>query len=301
MSETQATPAEAAMTQARGHASHGTAYAEVAASTRPVLVALDIDGTLLHEDESLSEGIVEAIRGAEAAGHTLMLATGRSWNTVERIMRELGLEPEYVVASNGAVVLRRDPADASGYAPYQVETFEPAAVLTLLREHLPDARYMVERPDGRRMYTADIPEWELGRAQQVPLEAMMEVAVSRVVVVSPRHDNGEFLRLVEGIGLHQVSYSVGFSSWLDIAPDGVNKGTALEQVRTWLGFAPADVLVIGDGRNDLEMFAWARNGGGRAYAMGQSPREVLDAATHVTATVGDGGASRVLRELARGR
>ena len=45
---------------------------------------------------------------------------------------------------------------------------------------------------------------------------------------------------------YQVSYAVGWTAWLDIAPHGVNKGTALEQVREWLGFAPADVLVIGE-------------------------------------------------------
>ena len=271
---------------------------DVQVSTRPVLVALDIDGTLLLQDESLSEGILEAIRDAEAAGHTLMIATGRSWNTVQRIMRELGLAPEYVVASNGAVILRRDESDATGYAPFKVETFEPAGVLTLLREHLPEARYMVEQPDGARLYTEDIPEWELGRAKQVPFEVMLEVPVSRVVVVSPTHDNDDFLRLVESIGLNQVSYAVGWTAWLDIAPHGVNKGTALEQVREWLGFAPADVLVIGDGRNDLEMFAWAREAGGRAFAMGQGPQEVLDAATHITGTVHEGGAARVLRDLA---
>ena len=107
--------------------------------------------------------------------------------------------------------------------------------------------------------------------------------------------------VIAEIGLNQVSYAIGWTAWLDIAPMGVDKGSALELVRGWLGVDPAHVLVMGDGRNDLEMFALARNGGGRAYAMGQSPREVLDAATHVTARVGDGGAARVLRELARGR
>ena len=269
-------------------------------STRSLLVALDIDGTLLLEDESLSPGILEAIQDAEAAGHTLMLATGRSWATTRRIMGELGLEPEFVVTSNGAVTLRKDAADATGYSRFHVETFEPAAVLTLLREHLPEARFMVEQPDGARLYTEDIAEWELGNARRVPFEAMMEVPVCRIVVVSPSHKEEDFLRLVDSIGLNQVSYAVGWTAWLDIAPKGVDKGTALELVREQLGFGRADVVVIGDGRNDLEMFRWARAGGGRAFAMGQGPQEVLDAATQVTAAVHDGGAAAVLRELTAG-
>ena len=51
--------------------------------------------------------------------------------------------------------------------------------------------------------------------------------------------------------------------------------------------AAADVLAIGDGRNDLEMFAWA----GRAVAMGQAVVEVREAADHVTAPVDEHGAA----------
>jgi hydroxymethylpyrimidine pyrophosphatase-like HAD family hydrolase len=67
---------------------------------------------------------------------------------------------------------------------------------------------------------------------------------------------------------------VGWSAWLDIAPQGVDKSTALERVRTWLGVEPDRVLVMGDGRNDLGMFRWALDHGGRAIAMGQGPDEV---------------------------
>ncbi|MDQ1130372.1 hydroxymethylpyrimidine pyrophosphatase-like HAD family hydrolase [Microbacterium sp. SORGH_AS 888] len=54
---------------------------------------------------------------------------------------------------------------------------------------------------------------------------------------------------------------------------------------------------MGDGRNDLGMFAWARENGGRAVAMGQGPQEVRDAAGEVTASVVEGGVAAILRAL----
>ncbi len=46
--------------------------------TERLLIALDVDGTVLLEDETLSPGVVEAITHAHRAGHEVMLATGRS-------------------------------------------------------------------------------------------------------------------------------------------------------------------------------------------------------------------------------
>jgi len=118
-----------------------------------------------------------------------------------------------------------------------------------------------------------------------------------VVVVSPQHDEADFQRLVAEAGLNEVSYAIGWTAWLDIAPQGVDKSTALERVREWTGFDPAHVLVIGDGRNDVGMFSWALAGGGRAVAMGQAPDEVRDAAGEMTGHVDDGGLAAALRTL----
>jgi len=89
---------------------------------------------------------------------------------------------------------------------------------------------------------------------------------------------------------------VGWTAWLDIAPDGVNKATALERVRELLGFALTDVVAIGDGRNDIDMLEWA-SVEGRGVAMGQAPVEVLAAANETTGTDIAGGAAQVLAAL----
>lgn len=268
-----------------------------------LLIALDIDGTVLLEDESLSPGVVAAVEHAHRAGHEVMLATGRSWEGTHHILEELGIAPEFAVCSNGAVILRRVDDVAEGatslerYERFHTETFDPTEVLVLLREHLPDAHYLVELPDGRRLFTEHLDDWNLSHADEVPFAELSAHPVCRVVVVSPGDSEGDFLELVERIGLNEVSYAVGWTAWLDIAPQGVDKSTALERVREWRSIPPADVLVIGDGRNDLGMFAWARHNGGRAVAMAQGPEEVRDAATEVTLSVQAGGVAAILDAL----
>jgi Cof subfamily protein (haloacid dehalogenase superfamily) len=266
-------------------------------ATERLLIALDIDGTLILEDESLSPGVVDAVEHAHRAGHEVMVATGRSWEGTRGILRVLKLAPEYVVCSNGAVVLRRLDADDLKYERWHIETFDPTHVLEQLRAHLPDARYLVELADGRRLYTEYLDDWNLVQARRVPFDELDDEPVCRVVVVAPEQHEKDFNELVERIGLSQVSYAVGWTAWLDIAPHGVDKSTALERVRTELGIDPAHVLVIGDGRNDVGMFQWALSNGGRAVAMKQGPREVHDAAGEVTASVQDGGVAEVLRRL----
>jgi HAD superfamily hydrolase (TIGR01484 family) len=252
----------------------------------PLLIVLDIDGTILLEDETLSPGVVDAVAHAQREGHEVMLATGRSWEGTEEFLGALNIAPEFVVCSNGAVILRKSAGEDLTYDRYYTDTFDPTEVLTLLREHLPDAKYMVELPDGHRLYTEHLGDWNLANAARVPFEHLSFVPVCRI-----------FVELVERIGLNEVSYAVGWTAWLDIAPQGVDKGTALERVREWLGVDPSRVLVMGDGRNDVGMFRWALAGGGRAVAMEQGPQEVRDAAGETTTSVQAGGVAAVLRTL----
>jgi Cof subfamily protein (haloacid dehalogenase superfamily) len=268
--------------------------------TTRLLIALDIDGTVLLEDETLSPGVAEAVQHAHNAGHEVMLATGRAWESTRGILRMLEMNPEYVVCSNGAVVMKRiggDDVESPDYERDHVETFDAAEVLELLREHLPHAHYMVELPDGQRLYTEQMDEWNLADATRVPFRQLSAQPVCRVVVVSSEDTDEDFVELVARIGLNEVSYAVGWSAWLDIAPQGVDKSTALEIVRDRLGIAPENVLVMGDGRNDLGMLAWAKENGGRAVAMGQGPEEVHQAASESAGSVEAGGVAEILRAL----
>ena len=279
--------------------SSASAPAPLPTSPRPNqwLVALDIDGTVLSEDGTLSDEVIAAVTTARNNGHDVTLATGRSASLTLPILRQLGLDPEWVVCSNGAIVLRRDPSEPEGYRREYVEHFDPTPVLTRIREKLPQAHYAVENETGLYRYTGWFPEGALDlETEKVDFDDLLTTVATRVVVIAPGHDMDDFLEAVESMGLHQVSYTVGWTAWLDIAPDGINKSTALEKVRTHMGYDPSRVMVIGDGRNDIEMLQWAGRHG-RAVAMGQAPPEVMQHATEVTKTHDDHGVAWALKTL----
>ena len=258
------------------------------------LIALDIDGTVLREDGVINPAVIDAVGRVRDAGHEVMLATGRSVAMTLPILDRLGLSPEYVVCSNGAITLIRDADAPTGYRREYVETFNPSEVLTTIRGNLEGANYAVEDEDGLYRFTGSFPDGTLGAvSEKVPFDELLTAHATRVVVISPGHQIEDFLSVVERMGLHKVSYNVGWTAWLDIAPDGVNKSTALERVRELLDIPRSRVMAIGDGRNDIDMLEWA-SVEGRGVAMGQAPDEVRAVANEMTGTDLDDGVASVL-------
>jgi 5-amino-6-(5-phospho-D-ribitylamino)uracil phosphatase len=267
------------------------------------LIALDVDGTVLHEDGTLSDAVITQVQRAQSLGNVITLCTGRSADMTLPILERLGITPEYVVCANGAITLKRDEDAPTatgpvGYSRAYVDTFDPAEVLTTIRTHLDTARYAVEDDEGHFLFSGgDMPEWEsIATGRHVEFEELLGVRATRVVVISPEHAIEDFLKVVERMGLHRVSYNVGWTAWLDIAPDGVNKAVALERVRDLLDIPRTRVMAVGDGRNDIEMLEWAA-AEGRGVAMGQAPREVKAVANETTGTDLRDGVAMVLKKL----
>jgi hypothetical protein len=71
---------------------------------------------------------------------------------------------------------------------------------------------------------------------------------------------------------------------------GVSKASGVALVAADLGIAAADVLAIGDGSNDVELFGWV----GHAVAMGQALDSVQAAAHSVTESVDNDGVAVAL-------
>ena len=265
--------------------------------TAPWLVALDIDGTLMREDGVVSPDVILEVQRVRDAGHEVMLATGRSVSLTLPVLERFQLTPRYVVCSNGAITLGRDSDAPSGYSRVAVDSFDPSEVLATIRESLSDASYAVEDEEGFYRYTGSFPDLTLGaQSEKVAFEQLSRHQATRVVVISPEHAIEDFLSIVEKMGLHKVTYNVGWTAWLDIAPDGVNKATALERVREWLDIPRSRVIAVGDGRNDIDMLTWASESG-RGVAMGQAPDEVLAAANEVTLTDLDDGVAVLFRSF----
>ncbi len=269
------------------------------AGWQPRLLALDIDGTLLawvegegQTYEKVSPAVYAAVHDALAAGTHIVLASGRSAHGMTRIADLLNL-PEaasdrlWVVASNGAVIFR--------YAPVEIvheETFDARAAVAEVLSHHPEALVAVEERGVGYRINRPFPAGELtGDMIESDIDHMVGEPVSRVIIRDPSATADDFVALAEKVGLHGTNYVVGWTAWMDLSPVGVSKASGLDYVAAELGVSAADVIAIGDGRNDLEMLRWA----GRGVAMGQAVDEVKAAADAVTDTVYDDGVATELR------
>jgi hydroxymethylpyrimidine pyrophosphatase-like HAD family hydrolase len=259
-----------------------------------LLVALDIDGTVVSYDGVISEGVQAAVTDLLVTGAHVVLATGRSIVATLPVARELGIERGWTVCSNGAVTARLDPDVEGGYELTEVITFDPEPVLRVLALELPDALYAVEDLGRGFRVSAPFPDGELGgEFEVVGFDELCASPATRVIMRSPSSTPEEFHALVERVGLHEVTYAVGWTAWLDLTPGGVSKGSALEALRRSIGVQPFATVAIGDGGNDREMLQWAARG----VAMGHAPEDVRAAADEVTGTIDDDGALAVLRSL----
>lgn len=270
---------------------------------RPALVALDIDGTLLIPDpehgfstETVTAPVTEAVLDAVRAGAHVVLASGRAPLSMVGIADRLGLtqlvreltgDRLHIVASNGSVVVRHAPLEMI----HEV-TFDAGAAVRTVLEHVPGAAVAVEEHGIGYRVNRLFPTGELdGEMIICDIDEMIAGPVSRVIIRDPDSTSEDFVNLARQLGLHGTNYFIGWTAWLDLAPEGVSKASGLQWVTERLGVDPADVLAIGDGRNDIEMITWA----GRGVAMGQGPQVVRDAADHVTAPVNEDGAAVELR------
>ncbi|MDT0202500.1 HAD family hydrolase [Nocardioides sp. AE5] len=262
---------------------------------RPELVALDIDGTLLRWVEGsgtvhgeVPPAVRDAVRRAYDAGAHIVLASGRSLHAMTPIADQLGLPDEgaerlWIVASNGAVVLRYPPIEV-----VHEETFDASVAVREVLKHHPSALVGVEERGIGYRVNRHFPPGELsGEMILTDVEEMVAGPVSRVIIRDPDATVEDFHHLATKLGLHGTDYVIGWTAWMDLAPVGISKASGLAHVAAELGVEAADALAIGDGLNDLEMFAWA----GRAVAMGQAVEKVRDAADHVTEPVDEDGAA----------
>ncbi|MGI8459506.1 MAG: HAD family hydrolase [Propionibacteriaceae bacterium] len=251
------------------------------------MVALDVDGTLVDHDGRLPADVRGAIRAVIADDVPVILSTGRSWHGTVDLVEALGLPPGLSVCSNGAVTVRYPPQEI-----VSAITFDPKRVLDTVLALAPHTLVAVEEVGIGYRLSREFPPGDLtGEMIIEDLDQLSSRPVTRVILRDPDRSDTDFLTLADQLGLHGVSYFIGWSAWLDIAPEGVNKATALSKVAAELGVAQADVLAMGDGRNDIEMLRWA----GRGVAMGDAPPEVKAAAAHVTGRFDDGGTVAELR------
>lgn len=249
---------------------------------RPRLIALDVDGTIVDGENVMSEAVRSAVHAVRDAGIETVIATGRGVPGVMDAVDNLRFTEGYGVASNGAVTFRFDPE----VELLDVVTFDASEAVRRVLEHMPEALVAVEEVGVGFRLNKPFPDNEIsGQFVVEDVESLISEPVARVVIRSAEHSRDEFTAIVKDLGLTGTNYYIGYSAWLDLAPEGVSKASGLEFLCTKLGVDRSEVLAVGDGNNDLEMIQWA----GRGVAMGQAPDDVKAAADEVVGTIDEDG------------
>jgi Cof subfamily protein (haloacid dehalogenase superfamily) len=261
-------------------------------------LAIDLDGTLLRRDETVSERNQRAVVAARAAGLGVIIATAGWYQRAERVARPFGLSGP-VIACSGAEVRRLSDAtdlmDVRLPAEFARQLYEIVdARRSIAWVALDDAVLM--KIEGDVKLDERFPE-----IRRVPSLRAAATAPPRIALVQGTSVNQAVVEALAPTWSDRVRFITSLSghakSILTLTAVGADKGVALEVACRDLGIEPSEVVAIGDADNDVEMFRVA----GGSFAMGQATPEIKAAAKAVTGTnEEDGVAQAIDRLLAEG-
>jgi Cof subfamily protein (haloacid dehalogenase superfamily) len=260
----------------------------------PRLVALDVDGTLLTTDETLSARNRQALARAEARGWHVVLVTGRPLAIALPVVHDLGLG-EYVVAANGSTVAHA----SSGEVVHQSALPAPIAIelIEVMRRAVPGLGVAVttaRRLVHERGFEAIAPQLRSVSVEVADASPEPDDEVHSVLLFVPGADALELVEVVAPLASHGVTVSPsGLVGSVELAPADVNKAFGLARLCEHLGLSSADVVAFGDGLNDIAMLQWA----GIGVAMGNAHPDAKVAADEVTLTNDEDGVAVVVERL----
>ncbi|MDT5397585.1 MAG: hypothetical protein QOK33_816 [Mycobacterium sp.] len=263
----------------------------------PLLIASDVDGTLLDDDENVTPRTRAAVHAAVAAGAHFVLATGRPPRWVPQVVEALGIAPMSVCA-NGAVIY-----DSATDRILSARTLSPdvlAELAEVATRVIPGSGLAVERV-GRSAHDAATPQfvsspgyehaWLNPDNTEVSFEDLLSAPAIKLLIRKAGARSADmFATLSKHIGIQgDMTYSTN-NGLIEVLPLGISKATGVAELAGPLGIAAGDVVAFGDMPNDVPMISWA----GLGVAMGNAHPEVIEAADEVTTPNTDDGLARVL-------
>jgi hydroxymethylpyrimidine pyrophosphatase-like HAD family hydrolase len=246
------------------------------------LLALDIDGTILRSDKTVSPRTVEALAAARRVGVRLVLVTGRRYPAARRVAAQLGCDVDLVL-HNGALIVegetvvrcrpldrevarrairvgracRADPVVHCGHGGEGRLLVEGVAPSNTLLAYYLDRSH----PDVRTV--ADLEE----ALEEDPLQVMFGGGIE--VMSRLRAQLGPALQGVARI--ERTVYPRLEVALLDVIAPGVGKAEALAFLQARWRVTAAQTLAIGDNWNDHEMLS----GAGLGLVMGNADPDML--------------------------
>lgn len=264
-----------------------------------MILALDLDGTLLDSHKQLSQVNLDAITHAQEAGTTIVLASGRHPYSMARFADLLSLKERggYLVAFNGGQIIdyttgsllfeRTLPIDALPRIVEWAHRYD-LPILTFRRNVIisenPTNHYVVENAANNRMSIEGVKDFlaELKDLYQPPAKFLFpgDPELLPTVEAAMKADFGDT------IGIYRSA-----PHYLEIVPPGIDKGHALLKLMETVG--RNTLIACGDQDNDISMIRAADIG----VAMGNAEEEVKAVADYVAPTNDQNGIAHVIERF----
>lgn len=258
------------------------------------LVALDLDGTLLRDDLTMSPRVANALRASQAQGVQITLASGRGYPALKPWVQRLGITAP-VIGYQGARIT--DPITDRTICEYPFPQELVAEVAGYAREcdlsltlYANDEIYVERKRHSDAFYN----KWfglpihlvdDIAAASPVnPVKFLITATEDELDVLHPEVEArfGGCLQIVRSHALFLEGMALG-----------VTKGTALAWVAQYLHIPQAETLAMGDAGNDVEMLAWA----GMGVAMGNASASAQAAADFQAPSVDEDGVAVALERF----
>jgi len=249
------------------------------------LLALDIDGTLLRTDKTLSARTRSAVDAARARGVHLVLVTGRRYPSARRVAEDLGGDLPLVL-HNGALILDVDGGDASVLRcrplprALALETVEVGR-----RQGADPVVHCGQRGEGRLLvhegpYSSTLLAYYLDKSHpdvtacaafeqaltDDPLQVMFGGRLEDMAVLLPALQ----VALGDRVKIERTVYPAQGVALLDVLERTVGKAEALAFLQARWDVSSAQTVAIGDNWNDREMLERA----GLGLVMGNADQDM---------------------------
>ena len=271
------------------------------------LLGFDLDGTILTGEKKLTARTKRALEEAIAQGMIVLPATGRPFSGIPKeIMEVKGIR--YALTSNGARIVDAKDGSVVYEKPVPKEITEKILDIydkydTLQEIYFQGVGYISEHDLQRVDQMMESPAMaEYVRSTRKVVKNIRETArqlpggVDKVhAIFADQSEKMCALRELEQMG--QVTVTRALSNNIEVNAEGVDKGKGMLKLAELLGIRREEMIVFGDGWNDISMIHEA----GCGVAMGNAQEAVKEAADLVTDSNEEDGVAKIIEKIASER
>lgn len=226
------------------------------------IIAMDLDGTLLGCDKKISAENSQALQAAAKQGIHIVLASGRSFESIRTFANGLGVECA-IISCNGARM------DETACGPLMMEDCIPEHQANELFGALVEENVYFECYTPGRIYMTDgfVERFHSHEARVMDLdgyrleyidgtERMQREALShayKFVVFSP--DKQRLHQVADRMGRYEISVTSSWGDNIELMKKGAGKGRALSVFAEKHGVPKGQIMSFGDQLNDFDLLS----------------------------------------------